>query len=103
MRAWNGLPGLLANLPGVGTLIAKGINLYMLRRLGLLAWPNIWAGRQIVPELVGRLEAQSVADQMLDYLEHPEKLEAMRQEMRSVSGQPGASDRLVELVVDVLG
>jgi hypothetical protein len=102
MRAWNGLPGLLANLPGVGTLIAKGINLYMLRHLGLLAWPNIWAGRQIVPELVGRLVAQDVADQMLDYLEHPEKLEAMRQAMREASGQPGASDRLVDLVAEVL-
>jgi hypothetical protein len=102
MRAWNGLPGLLANLPGVGSLIAKGINRYMIKRLGLLAWPNIWAGREIVPELVGRLVAQEVADRLLDYLANPEKLETMRQEMRSVSGQAGAGDRLVELVVDVL-
>jgi hypothetical protein len=102
MRAWNGLPGLLANLPGVGTIIAKGINLYMVRRLGLLAWPNIWAGRQIVPELMGRLVAQEVADRLVDYLENPEKLETMRREMRAVSGPPGASDRLVDLVAEVL-
>jgi hypothetical protein len=102
MRAWNGLPGLLANLPGVGTIIAKGINLYMLRRLGLLAWPNIWAGRQIVPELMGKLVAQEVADRLVDYLENPEKLEEMRREMRAVSGPPGASDRLVDLVAEVL-
>ncbi len=98
MRAWNGLPGLLASLPGVGSLVAKAINAYMIRRLGLLAWPNIWGGREIVPELLGRLEASDVADRVLDYLEHPEKLEEMRGELRSVCGEAGASERLVDVV-----
>jgi len=51
MRAWDGLPGLLANLP-VGTSMAKIINWMVLQRLGLLAWPNRWAQSEVVPELV---------------------------------------------------
>ncbi|MHC5598586.1 MAG: lipid-A-disaccharide synthase, partial [Nostoc sp.] len=61
MRAWDGLPGLLANLPGLGTPFAKVINwsfLRFVRRKGLLAWPNIWAQEEIVPELMGKLQPQ---------------------------------------------
>lgn len=102
MRAWDGIPGLLANLPGVGATFAALINWLVLRQGKLLAWPNIWAKREIVPELVGDLEPAAVAAMVLDYLNHPEKLEAIRQDLRTVRGQPGAADKLVELVWEEL-
>ena len=102
MRSWNGILGLLANLPGVGSLFAKGINWVMLRKVGLLAWPNIWAGRSIVPEMVGRLTPEMVVEKIQDYLDHPEKLEAMRQELRQVRGEPGAALKVVEMVEELL-
>lgn len=102
MRSWNGILGLLANLPGVGSLFAKGINWVMLRKVGLLAWPNIWAGRSIVPEMVGRLTPEMVVEKIQDYLDHPEKLEAMRQELRQVRGEPGAALKVVEIVEELL-
>ncbi|MEB3336746.1 MAG: lipid-A-disaccharide synthase [Leptolyngbyaceae bacterium] len=98
MRAWDGLPGLLANLPGVGSSFAKVINGLALRRIGLLAWPNIWAQEQIVPELVGKLQPSAVADLMLDLLDHPEKLQQMQEKLRQVRGQPGAAHKLAQLV-----
>lgn len=98
MRAWDGLPGLLANLPLLGTGIAKGINWFMLKRLGLLAWPNIWAGREIVPELVGHLQPQTVAAIVVDFLDNPAKLNQMRDDLRSVRGEPGAAQKLAHLV-----
>ncbi len=94
MRAWDGLPGLLANLPIVGTGIATAYNWFMLRRLGLLAWPNIWAGEAIVPELVGQLQPQAIAEMVLDLLKHPEKLGRMRDDLRRVRGEPGAAQSL---------
>ena len=102
MRSWDGLPGLLANLPGVGSSIAKLINWFALRRIGLLAWPNIWAGREVVPELVGRLQPQDVADKVLDFLDHPEKLQQMQADLRSVRGAPGAAAKLVTLICEEL-
>jgi hypothetical protein len=98
MRAWNGIPGLLANLPGVGSGFAKLINWIALQRLGLLAWPNIWAKAEIVPEVVGQLQPQSVAQLMLDYLNHPDKLHQMRVKLRQVRGEPGAARKLAEIV-----
>ncbi|NEP62296.1 MAG: lipid-A-disaccharide synthase, partial [Symploca sp. SIO2G7] len=104
MRAWDGLPGLLANLPGVGTSLAKLINWVMLqlvlRYKHLFAWPNIWAKEEIVPELVGNLQPQEVAEFALNWLEHPEQLEEIRDRLRKVRGKPGAAENLAELIMN---
>lgn len=102
MKAWDGLPGLVLNLPVVGDWLARRFNAYMLKRLGLLAWPNIWAKRQIVPELVGALDPQVIALQVLDYLDHPDQLAAMRQNLRAVRGQPGAADKIAQIVRELV-
>ncbi len=102
MRAWDGLPGLLVNLPGVGSGLAKLVNWWFLRKPRLLAWPNIWAGEAIVPELVGNLEPETVAAIALDLITHPEKLTAIRTKLRQVRGEPGAATKLAQLVVKLL-
>jgi lipid-A-disaccharide synthase len=106
MRAWDGLPGILARLPGVGYGLARIINLIILqqvlRKKRLFAWPNIWAQKEIVPELVGKLQPAEVAQLVIDYLEHPQKLEEMRSQLRSVRGQPGAAQKLTQLVQEAL-
>jgi lipid-A-disaccharide synthase len=102
MRAWDGFPGLLANLPGVGSAFARFINWLFLQKSRLLAWPNIWAGEEIVPELVGQLQPQQVADLALDLLAHPEKLEQMRDRLRQSRGESGAAGKLAILVIEEL-
>ncbi len=105
MRAWDGALGILVNLPVVGTPIAKIINsiLYYKFRDRKLSWPNIWAQqREIVPELLGRLDAKTVADFTIDYLEHPEKLAAMKAELRQVRGDAGAADKLAAIVATLV-
>ena len=102
MRTWDGVPGLLANLPGVGTPLAKALNWLALRRLGLLAWPNIWAQEEVVPELIGQLQPQAVAELVLDFLTHPEKLQKIRDRLLSIRGEPRAAQKLATLVLEVL-
>lgn len=102
MKAWDGLPGLLVKLPGVGSALARFINWLALQRIGLLAWPNIWAKKEIVPELVGALQPENVAKRAIAYLDHPERLQAMSNALRAVRGQPGAAQKLVQLVREEL-
>ena len=103
MKAWDGIPGLLANLPVVGSPFAKLVNYLALKQIlkagRLFAWPNLWAGQAIVPELIGRLQPQQVATQVVDYLDHPEQLQAMRQSLRSVRGEAGAAGKLADMVL----
>jgi lipid A disaccharide synthetase len=98
MRSWDGLPGILANLPGVGTAFAKLINWLVLKQGRLFAWPNIWAGTEIVPELVGKLEPEQVAQLALDYLQHPDKLKMMSDRLNAVRGQTGAAQQIADII-----
>ncbi|MEH2263703.1 lipid-A-disaccharide synthase [Nostoc sp.] len=101
MRSWDGLPGLLANLPGIGTAFANAINwlfLTFVRRKGLLAWPNIWAQEEIVPELMGKLQPQEIGEMVLDFLAHPEKLDDIRAKLRNIRGESGAAQKIAQIV-----
>ncbi|MEG3909137.1 lipid-A-disaccharide synthase [Microcoleus sp. w2-18bC1] len=104
MKAWDGLPGLLASLPLVGSVFATVIN-WLIWQLGkgkLYAWPNIWAQEEIVPELIGKLEPEVIAQLAIDYLSHPEKLAQMGDRLRAVRGESGAAKKIAELVCEEL-
>ncbi len=100
MRAWDGIPGILANLPLFGSLFARLINWLVWQQGKLFAWPNIWAKQEIVPELVGNLEPEKVAELVIDYLSHPEKLEQMRDRLRGVRGKPGAAKKIAQIITE---
>lgn len=107
MNAWDGLLGLIVNLPLLGRPVNRLINrvflAYIRRNHKLFAWPNIWAQREIVPELLGPLSAEQVGEQVLNFLSHPHQLLAMRQALQSVRGQAGAAQNLVNLVFATAG
>ena len=103
MRSWDGIPGILANLPVAGSGFATLINWLVVQNLGLRAWPNIWAGKEIVPELVGELQPEDVGKVALDWLENPGKLEQISQDLRNVRGKAGAAHKLAQLVGKHLG
>jgi hypothetical protein len=123
---WDGVPGLLTRLPGVGrtvgnvtfwSLILKQLGWRTWRQIwaqpepdwalvkqgiGLRSWPNLWAGQEIVPELVGALQPEPVTEVVLALLQHPEKLAQMQANLEQVRGSTGAAANLVALVAEVL-
>ncbi len=101
-RAWDGLAGVLAQVPGLGKGFATLYSRWMHKRLGLLAWPNIWAGRQIVPELVGAIAPETVGALIQEWLATPERLTRMRQELLQVRGALGADQAVAEMVTQLL-
>lgn len=98
MRAWDGIPGILANLPLLGHYFATVINWLILRQKRLFAWPNLWAKSEIVPELVGELSARAIAQQVLDLLDNPTELAKIHDNLTQFRPQPGAATRLVDII-----
>lgn len=102
MKLWDGLPGLLTRLPGVGSVLARWLNARILRQNKLYAWPNLWARREIVPEWLGEITPGAVAQQARDWLTHPEKLALISAELRKARGPAGAAQKLADLVIQIL-
>ena len=102
IKTWDGIPGLLATLPVIGGRIARLMTHLALKRLGRLAWPNIWANAEIVPELAGYLQPAAIAKIVLDWLEHPEKLQQVQTALRQARGSSGAASKLAQLVIQTL-
>lgn len=106
LKIADGLPGLIARLPGVGAIARKIINpivVSALRKSGKkFAWPNIWAKREVVPELFGPVTPADVTELALDYLNHPEKLETIRKTLRELRGPAGAADKMADLILETV-
>lgn len=102
MRAWDGLLGVLVNLPGVGTFLARLINGILQHFIGLVAWPNIWAKREIVPEVRGRLRPDDLAEVVLDLMRHPSRLSEMQQRLLPFRSEPGAAIAIANWIVELL-
>jgi len=103
---WDGVLGLLATAPVLGKFLRVLINSILISQIQkkgqLLAWPNIWAGAAIVPELLGNLTPTQVATEILFYLDHPDELAKMRDHLKQVCGQAGAATKLAKMVIKTL-
>jgi hypothetical protein len=98
MQAWDGGLGLLARLPLLRWLVGAALTAWRMRHRGFLAWPNISAGRAVVPERVGAITPERIAVEAADWLEHPARLAGMRDDLRSLRGRPGAVAAMAEMV-----
>lgn len=102
----DGLPGLIAKLPGVGQFARKVINPLIVKALQKsgkrFAWPNIWAKREVVPELFGIITPEEVSAIAQDHLTHPEKLTAIRHTLRDLRGPAGAANKMADLVLETV-
>ena len=102
MQAWDGWLGLLARLPLLRWLLGIALTAWRMRNRGFLAWPNISAGRLVVPERVGTITPEEIGAEAAQWLENPERLEAMAEELRHLRGKPGAVAQLAGLVDELL-
>jgi lipid A disaccharide synthetase len=102
MQAWDGWLGLVARLPLLRWLLGVALTAWRMRQRGFLAWPNISAGRAVVPERVGAITPAQIAAEAADWLAHPERLAGLQDDLRSLRGQPGAVAALAGLVRELL-
>ena len=102
MQAWDGWLGLVARLPLLRRLLGVALTAWRMRHRGFLAWPNISAGRAVVPERVGAILPEDIAAEAADWLKHPERLAGMRDDLRQLRGRPGAVEALAEMVQRLL-
>jgi len=98
----DGALGLLSRFPLLGRVIAMVAVSMALRRGSGLAWPNLQAGRMVVPERIGPITPTQIAQEVLALLRRPATLETMATALRQLRGPGGATAALSAVVMEVL-
>ncbi|KAK4525154.1 hypothetical protein GAYE_SCF08G3060 [Galdieria yellowstonensis] len=107
MRAWDGILGILCNIPFLGRLVALFVNwlvvfLYRKGKFGYLALPNKWVNRMVMPEFVGKVTCKDIGIRILACISTPNVLYRMRREIIQVCQPFGAVSKLSIFVWNVL-
>jgi hypothetical protein len=104
MRSWDGILGIIARLPLLGIFLTRIINQIFIWNLKdrKLAWPNIWAGREIIPEVIGEIVPAQIADIAIDLIENEVKLENIKKELVAIRGNPGAATKIAEITAELI-
>ncbi len=102
MQAWDGFLGLLGRLPLLRRFIGVLISIWRIRNRGFLAWPNISAGRMIVPEKVGKITPIEIANEAAQWLNSPMRLQGQKEDLQSLRGKPGAVEEMTKEVLKLL-
>ncbi|GCE65599.1 glycosyl transferase [cyanobiont of Ornithocercus magnificus] len=102
MESWDGWAGVLARLPGLRHLVGSLLSAWRLHYCGMLAWPNINAGRLVVPECVGVITPTEIADEAIHWLESPGRLADVRINLRTLRGETGAVSTLASEIYTLL-
>ncbi|NDC83395.1 hypothetical protein EB093_07035 [bacterium] len=71
---FDGILGLVGNVPLLGRLLKSIVVAVLSKRRRPIALPNILAGRSIVPEVVGRLTPEPVADALIELRDNDSEL-----------------------------
>lgn len=96
---FDGLLGLIGNVPGLGLLIKKLIILYLKTQHRLYALPNLMAKRKVVPELIGVLTPEATATAILDLWNAPNKLQKMRSELSQFPIYSDTAQKIYEEII----
>lgn len=95
-----GLLGLLDFLPGGRHLKGK-LLLGLKEKLGLLAHPNILAGRALLPEIVEEIDVQSMGRRVLEILENKKSLESVSETLENLySWESRPAKELVQKMIE---
>ena len=95
-----GLAGIIERLP-LPSAWKVPLRRRKLRRLRFTALPNQLAGEAITPEVIVRSSLDPLAEVFQRWVEDPEEVARIRQQLQGVMGQPGATTRLAEWIVGI--
>ena len=96
----DGLAGLVGGVPLFGSSIKRWVVKWCAKRIKFTAIPNIRAGREIIPEIRGVIEAEDVAKEAIKLLRDPNDLARMRKELREIAGEKGAADKVANIILE---
>ncbi len=97
-----GINDLIGRIPLIGFFFKKLYVRMLFLKIRFFAIPNIKTGKEIVPELKGRIQPRILAEKAVSMLKSPDKLAEMRTRLKASLGGPGAAAKIAEEINETL-
>src|SRR3989338_5011742 len=97
-----GLPHFIGKIPYLGSKFKKKLAAIVNKRTRFFALPNIKADTEIIQEIRGIIKPAEVARTAVGLLKDKSKRERMSQELRLAMGQPGAAQKIMGEINEVI-
>ena len=102
MNAWDGIFGIMGKINLLNRIQTFLIKRYYLKNKKFLAWPNIKANKQIIPERVGIISPKEISDEVIYLLNKNTILLEQKINLLKIRGKKGAIQKLSNLILDTI-
>ena len=102
MNAWDGIFGIIGKINLLNRIQTFLIKRYYFKNKKFLAWPNIKANKQIIPERVGIISPKEISDEVIYLLNKNTILLEQKINLLKIRGKKGAIKKLSNLILDTI-
>jgi len=102
MNAWDGIFGIIGKITILNKIQTFIFKRCYLKNKKFLAWPNIKANKQIIPERVGIISPKDISDEAIYLLNEKNLLLEQRFNLSNIRGKKGAVKKLSNLILDTI-
>ncbi len=102
MNAWDGIFGIIGRIKLLNRIQIFIIKRWYLKNNKFLAWPNIKANKQIIPERVGIITPKDISDEAIYLLNEKNLLVEQKLNLLKMRGKKGAVKKLSNLILETI-
>ena len=102
MNAWDGIFGIIGRIKLLNRIQTFIIKRWYLKNNKFLAWPNIKANKQIIPERVGIITPKDISDEAIYLLNEKDLLVEQKLNLLKMRGKKGAVKKLSNLILETI-
>ena len=102
MNAWDGIFGIIGRIKLLNRIQTFIIKRWYLKNNKFLAWPNIKANKQIIPERVGIITPKEISDEAIYLLNEKNLLVEQKLNLLKMRGKKGAIKKLSNLILETI-
>ena len=99
IKSWDGIFGILGKLPFFNYLITHFIKRWYIKNKKFFSWPNIRANKMVIPERIGEINPETIAEEVMHLINNEELLQEQKRRLSRQRGRKGAVKKLTSLIL----
>ncbi len=102
MNSWDGILGIIGKVSFINKFFAYIVKNWYLKKKKFFAWPNIKAKKLIIPERIGEILPEQIANETLFLINNKKYLKKQKEDLSKQRGRNGAVEKLSNIIFNAI-